>query len=90
MNRGLVTLWLAVVVSAIAVVTVRHENRLAFIEWGKAEAEKIELQSEQGRLMLERATWARRRNIVDDARHRLQMTEPAPHRIVTIQLEERR
>lgn len=90
MSRGLATLWLAVVVSAMAVVTVRHENRLAFIEWRKAEAGKIELQSEQGRLMLERATWAGRRNLVDDARRRLQMTEPAPHRIVTIELEGRR
>lgn len=74
------------IVSALSVVTVRHQNRLAFIAWQKAEAEKIELQSEQGRLLLEKATWAGRRNIVEDARTRLGMVTPSADKIVTIKL----
>ena len=84
MNRRLAILWLATVVSAVAVVTVRHQNRLAFIAWRNAEADKVELQSEHGRLILEKATWAGRRNIVDDARRRLGMAAPAPDKIITL------
>lgn len=86
-NRWLAILWLATVVSAVVVVTVRHQNRLAFVAWRKVEAEKVELQSERGRLMLEKATWARQRNIVDDARRRLGMAAPAPDKIITLTLE---
>ena len=86
LNRWLAILWLATVVSAVVVVTVRHQNRLAFIDWRKVEAEKVELQSERGRLLLEKATWAGRRNIVDDAR-RLGMAVPAPDKIITLILE---
>ncbi len=86
-NKWLVVLWLAIVVSAMAVVTVRHQNRLAFIEWRQVEAEKVELQSERGRLMLEKATWASRRNIMDEARQRLGMVPPPPDKIITLTLE---
>ncbi|MDD9884679.1 MAG: cell division protein FtsL [Gammaproteobacteria bacterium] len=83
-HRTVIALWLAVLASALAVVTVRHENRLAFIEWRAAEAAQLELQAEQGRLLLERATWAGRRNVVDDARARLRMAAPAADHIITL------
>lgn len=86
-NHRLIILWLAIVVSAAAVVTVRHQNRLAFIEWRKVEAGKVELESERGRLLLEKATWAGRRNVVEDARRRLGMA--APDTIITLTLETR-
>lgn len=83
-GRIVIVLWVAVVASALAVVAVRHENRLAFVEWRAAEAAQSELQAENGRLLLERATWAARRNIVDDARARLGMAAPAANAIVTL------
>ncbi len=86
-TKWLITLWLATVLSAVAVVTVRHQNRLAFIDWRKVEAGKVELQSERGRLMLEKATWAGRRNVVEDARRRLGMAAPAPDKIITLTTE---
>ena len=89
-KRWLVIVWLVTILSAIAVVTVRHHNRLAFIAWRNVEAGKIELQAEQGRLLLEKATWARRHNIVDDARDRLQMAAPVPGKIITLKLENER
>ena len=79
--------WLFTILIAMVVVTVRHQNRLAFIAWQKVEAERVELQSEWGRLMLEKATWAMRRNIAVDARKRLAMAPPAPEKIITLQLE---
>jgi len=83
-HRTAAMLWLAVVASALAVVATRHENRLAFVECREAEAAKVELQAENGRLLLERATWAGRRSVVDDARTRLQMAAPAADAIVTL------
>lgn len=83
-NRTATVLWLAVVASALAVVATRHENRLAFVEWRQAEAAKLELQAENGRLLLERATWAGRRSVVDDARARLGMAAPAADAIITL------
>ncbi len=87
MKKWALLCWLAVMVSALSVITVRHQNRLAFIAWQKTEARKIELQTEQGRLLLEKATWAGQRNIADEARKRLAMHAPAPHKIITIKLE---
>lgn len=85
LNGLVAALWLLVWVSALAVVTVRHENRLAFIAWRETEAAKVELQAERGRLLLEKATWAGRRNIVDDARQ-LGMAAPSPDKIITLEI----
>ena len=83
-----VFLWLLVMVSAVLVVTVRHHNRIAFVALQEVEAQKIELQSEWGRLMLEKATWSMHNNVADDARKRLVMAPPAPEKIVTLELQE--
>ena len=83
-TKIIVGFWLAILISAMAVISIRHENRLAFVEWRNAENHKIEMQAEHGRLLLEKATWARRRNIVQDAQARLAMTAPAPTTIITL------
>ncbi|CAJ2376884.1 MAG: cell division protein FtsL [Gammaproteobacteria bacterium] len=79
--------WALVLASALAVVTVRHQNRQAFVSLRQAEDAQSELQFEHGRLLLERTTWARRRHIVGAARERLGMGEPAPNEIITLTLE---
>lgn len=84
--RLLVLLLCLVLVSATAVVAVRHQNRLTFVALQKQEQRHDELQAEWGRLMLERATWTRQHSVVDDARKRLGMVAPSPERIVTLQL----
>lgn len=86
MKKWLILGWVGVMASAFAVITVRHQHRLAFVAWQQAESAKLELQYEQGRLLLEKATWAQRRNIVDEARKRLAMRPPAPDEIVTLKL----
>jgi len=79
--------WLLALATALAVVTVRHQNRQAFVAMLRIENEKSELQFENGRLLLERTTWARRQNIVGAARKRLGMSEPSPNEIITLKLE---
>lgn len=84
-NKGAVILAGLCIVSALAVVTVRHQNRLAYIDLRKVEEVRWELEAERGRLMLERATWAARRNIEQDARTRLGMNAPAETVTITLQ-----
>lgn len=88
LKRGVIVLWLGALLSAMAVVSVRHHNRLAFIAWQKVDAERVEFQSEHGRLLLEKATWTRRHNIVDAARKRLAMRAPASGKIIILKLQD--
>ena len=76
-----------VIASAIVVITVRHENRLAFVRLQKAEGQRAELQTEWGQLMLERATWSIEHNIADVATKQLGMAPPSADKIVTVHLE---
>ncbi len=88
MSRLQLFLLCLVVISAMAVVSVRHQNRLTFVALQKQEQRHDELQAEWGRLMLEKATWTRQHNVADDARKRLEMSAPTPERTVTLQLED--
>ena len=75
-----------VLISAIAVVTIRHKNRLEFVALQKQEQRHDELQAEWGRLMIEKATWTSQHNVADDAKKRLEMSAPGSDDIVTLNL----
>ncbi|MBX2868924.1 MAG: cell division protein FtsL [Acidiferrobacterales bacterium] len=75
-----------VLISAAAVVAVRHQNRLAFVALQKEEQKRVDLQAEWGRLMLEKATWTRQHNVADTAKKQLSMLPPSPDKIVTLDL----
>lgn len=77
-------LFILVLVSAYAVVTVRHENRLAFSHMQTLESQRSELQSQWSRLMLERATWSSREILSQQSIERLDMVAPSPDDIVTV------
>lgn len=87
MNKQFIFMLVVVLISALLVVTVRHENRLSFIALQKAENQRTHLQFEWGRLMLEKATWAMENNIADDASNRLGMLTPSSAKIITVQVE---
>jgi cell division protein FtsL len=87
MTRLQIFLLLLVLISAAAVVSVRHHNRLEFVALQKQEQRYDELQAEWGRLMLEKATWTRQHNVADDAKKRLAMSAPSPDKIITLELE---
>ncbi|EQD59114.1 Cell division protein FtsL [mine drainage metagenome] len=81
---GRVVTWLlllAVLVSAIAVVWARNENRELFIRLTGLQSERDHLNIEYGRLELEDATWADPARVASVARSRLDMVNPDPAQI---------
>ena len=84
MARSLIILFSLVLLSAYFVVTVRHENRLAYANVHALETQRSQLQTERGRLMLERATLSIQHQIAVDAKEQLNMIPPSPMSIVTL------
>lgn len=75
--RILVALFsLAVLFSAISLVTVRHENRQQFIELSSLKAQRDTLMAEWSRLQLQHATMSRGDLIEQQARTQLGLSEP--------------
>ncbi|MDG2238254.1 MAG: cell division protein FtsL [Arenicellales bacterium] len=74
-------------ISALAVVMVRHQNRVEFREVRVAEKLRDRLNDEWGRLQLEQATWSRHNLVEQAARQELGMVTPEPTDIVVVQLE---
>ncbi len=86
LTRFQILLLCLVLSSAMAVVGVRHQYRLVFMQQQVQEQQRAELQAETGRLILERATWARQHSMEDQARERRDMLAPPPENIVTLLL----
>ena len=81
---GRVVTWLlllAVLVSAIAVVWARNENRELFIRLTGLQSTRDHLNIEYGRLELEDATWADPARVASVARSQLDMVNPDPAQI---------
>ena len=68
---------LLVLVSAIAVVWARHENRVLFVQLSRLQAQRDALNVEFGRLELEKATWAEPSRIETIARKKMGMVTPS-------------
>lgn len=76
------------VAGALAVVHVRHENRVRFIELQEAQAERDRLNVQWGQLLLEQATWGQHSQVEKSARERLGMQMPRAEEIVIVPLDE--
>ena len=87
MNKTVIILLVLVLLCATQVVTIRHQNRLAFIRLQGQQDIRDDLQMEWNRLMLEKATWTVEQSIAEDATQRLRMSAPAPDEIVMIPLK---
>ena len=74
----------AVLASAIAVVYVRQQTRLQFVELTRLGVERDDLNVEYGRLQLEQATWADNNRVDQIAREKLGMLAPHPAASVVI------
>lgn len=74
-----------VVVSALAVVRVKHENRAAVSELSRLGAEKERLEMEWAQLQLEEATLSHHARIEKVAREQLGMIEPREYAVVKAQ-----
>lgn len=73
---------LTVVLSALAVVRVKHQNRAAVTELSQLGADKERLEMEWAQLQLEEATLAHHARIEKIAREQLGMTEPREYAVV--------
>ncbi len=76
-----------VMVSAIAIVYVRHQHRLTFIALQEAQAERDRLNMEWRQLLVEESTWSGHHLVEKSARRKLQMMVPVA--VDTIDLEDR-
>ena len=84
MSKQLFVLGVAVLVSALATVELRHRNRLDFVALQTLTLERDALNVERGQLLLEEGTWAQHRRVEGLARSRLGMALPAPEQIVVV------
>ena len=78
-------LWLAVLVSGIAVVNSSHLCRQLYGQLSLLEREKNSLQVEWGRYLLEQSSWASLSRVEQLAAARLKMRVPAAEEIVMVQ-----
>jgi cell division protein FtsL len=71
-----------VIVSALAVVRVKHENRAAVTQMNQLSAEQERLEMEWAQLQLEEATLSHHARIEKVAREQLGMVEPREYAVV--------
>jgi cell division protein FtsL len=81
MRSRLVWLLLAVMISAVTVVELRHESRTLYSRWQQLQNERDALNIEWGKLLLEEGAWSQHRRIEAGARTRLGMQLPGPEQI---------
>ena len=79
-----ITLALAVLVSAIAVIEAKHESRKQFVALQALEMERDRMNVEWGQLQLEQGTWATHSRIERIAYKQLQMVIPEMGSIVIV------
>ncbi|NND64675.1 MAG: cell division protein FtsL [Gammaproteobacteria bacterium] len=84
-NGWLVTIGIALLVSAIAIVYVTHQTRSLFVEAQSLNAERDALEIEWNRLRLEHSTWATHGRVEQLARDELDMRQPGADDIVVIE-----
>jgi cell division protein FtsL len=78
------TLLVAVLISAIQVVLAQHNSRKYFVEIQDLEKQEDELNEVWGKLQLEQSTWATDDRVEELARSKLAMVEPELESLVLI------
>ena len=84
-----IVLAVAVFLTAILVVTLRHHVRLLSSELQVLQAERDALDVEWGKLLLEEGAWSEHRRVETVARQRLRMAIPDSKQVVIVDLRER-
>ena len=77
-------LTLLVIISALSVVYVKHENRKYFVELQGLQKQRDAMNIEWGQLQLEQSTWATQSRIEDVARKRLGMVNVPQEQVVIV------
>nr|WP_264696365.1 cell division protein FtsL [Candidatus Nitrosacidococcus sp. I8] len=76
-----------ILVSAVTVVDIKHQNRKQFMELQKLYKARDQLDDEWGRLLLEQSTLVRQGRIEQIAREKLGMVAPDSTQIVVIKIK---
>ena len=84
MPRYLIVLAIAVIVSSMLVIELRHRNRVYFVELQKLQGQRDDLNTETGQLLLEEGAWAEHRRVESLARDRLGMATPLSTQVVVV------
>lgn len=84
MRKELVVLTVAVVISALMVIDLRHRNRQLFAELQTLTRERDGLNTEWGQLLLEQGAWSEHRRIESIARSQLTMALPSTDQTVVV------
>ncbi|KPK49912.1 MAG: hypothetical protein AMS22_12975 [Thiotrichales bacterium SG8_50] len=88
MTRRMWILVALLVVSAIAVIELRHENRVAFAHLQTLHAQRDALEVEWGKLLLEEGAWSQHQRLESSARAKLGMRLPQADQIVMVDLRD--
>lgn len=76
---------LGCVVSAVALIYVKHESRTLFVDLEQLTVERDELNIEWGQLQIEQSTWATHARIEKVAREELSLVRPKSTEIYVIE-----
>ena len=83
--RSLVLIFAVLVTgSAITMVYLRHEHRLAYVALQEAQGRRDELNVEWSQLLLEQSTWSIHHRLEVEANNRLGMVVPEPDQIIVL------
>jgi cell division protein FtsL len=88
MPRSVVVLAALTLVTALLVVSLRHQGRQLFTQVQSLQSERDSLNIEWGKLLLEEGTWSANRRVARLARERLGMAMPDPAQVVIVDLRE--
>ncbi len=83
-KRVFVSLLIAVLVSSLFVINVRHQHRVAYMTYQKQETQRDALNDEWGQLLVEENVWASAHRIEKHAGERLSMRAPLKKEIQII------
>lgn len=86
MRKRTVLLLVLLMVSAVAVVQLKHETRLQFVALQQLQAQRDALNVEWGQLLLEEGAWSQHRRVEQLARTRLGMSVPDPRNVAVVRL----
>ncbi|KPK12588.1 MAG: hypothetical protein AMJ68_01565 [Acidithiobacillales bacterium SG8_45] len=85
-------LWIAIallIVSAVGVIELRHENRVAFARLQTLQQQRDALDVEWGKLLLEEGAWAQHQRLESTARTKLGMQLPQAEQIVMVDIRDK-
>lgn len=78
---------MAVMVVALLVIGLRHQNRMMFVELQSLQKTRDDLNIEWGKLLLEEGAWSQQRRVESTARTRMSMDLPTTGQIKVVELK---